>query len=46
MEIYINNKKIDWDHKMMIIVRVNRKYFSDFVERNDKFIKKVNKYSR
>lgn len=31
---------------MMIIVRVNRKYFSDFVERNDKFIKKVNKYNR
>jgi hypothetical protein len=30
---------------MMIIVRINRQFFSDFVERNQQFMKKINKYS-
>jgi len=31
---------------MITIVRVNRQFFADFVERNQQFMKKVNKYSQ
>jgi hypothetical protein len=30
---------------MITIIRINRQFFSDFVERNQKFIKKINKYN-
>lgn len=30
----------------MIIVRVNRQFFSDFVERNQQFMKKIHKYQK
>ena len=31
---------------MITIVRINRQFFSDFVERNQHFIKKINKYNQ
>jgi hypothetical protein len=31
---------------MITIVRINRQFFSDFVERNQHFMKKVNKYNQ
>lgn len=31
---------------MIAIVRINRQFFSDFVERNQQFIKKINKYNQ
>jgi hypothetical protein len=31
---------------MITIVRINRQFFSDFVERNQQFIKKINKYNQ
>lgn len=30
----------------MLIVKVTRRLFSDFVERNQQFMKKINKYNR
>lgn len=30
----------------MLIVRVNRQFFSDFVERNQQFMKKIHKYHK
>ena len=31
---------------MITIIRINRQFFSDFVERNQQFIKKINKYNQ